>query len=132
MTCARNAPESRLPHGASFVEADITDENSVSALIDAAIDRHGHLDVVVANAGGANIGPWPDEPFDQWQEPEQRAGYPAVAVYGQEKGKHEASNLAPLVVVPDRDFPGRQGDEQLAAAAVGWEREWVWWACLSS
>jgi NAD(P)-dependent dehydrogenase (short-subunit alcohol dehydrogenase family) len=68
VTCARNAPESQLPDGASFVEADITDENSVSALIDAVIDRHGRLDVVVANAGGANIGPWPDEPFDQWQE----------------------------------------------------------------
>jgi NAD(P)-dependent dehydrogenase (short-subunit alcohol dehydrogenase family) len=68
VTCARNAPESRLPDGASFVEADITDEGSVSNLIAAAIDRHGHLDVVIANAGGANIGPWPDESFEQWQE----------------------------------------------------------------
>jgi NAD(P)-dependent dehydrogenase (short-subunit alcohol dehydrogenase family) len=68
VTCARNAPESALPEGASFIAADITDEASVAGVIDVTIDRHGHLDVVVANAGGANIGPWPDESFDQWRE----------------------------------------------------------------
>jgi meso-butanediol dehydrogenase/(S,S)-butanediol dehydrogenase/diacetyl reductase len=34
----------------------------------AAVDRHGRLDVVVANAGGANLGPWPDETLEQWRE----------------------------------------------------------------
>jgi NAD(P)-dependent dehydrogenase (short-subunit alcohol dehydrogenase family) len=68
VTCARHATESLLPDGASFIEANITDEDSVAGVIDAAVNRHGHLDVVVANAGGANIGPWPDEPFDQWRE----------------------------------------------------------------
>ncbi len=48
--------------------ADISDEPSVTALLDTAVDRYGRLDVVVANAGIANIGPWPDEPFDQWRE----------------------------------------------------------------
>jgi NAD(P)-dependent dehydrogenase (short-subunit alcohol dehydrogenase family) len=68
VTCARHAPESTLPDRASFIAADITDEASVSGVIDAAVDRYGHLDVVVANAGVANIGPWPDEPVDQWRE----------------------------------------------------------------
>jgi len=68
ITCARHAPESALPRGASFIAADITDEVSVSGVIDAALNRHGRLDVVVANAGGANIGPWPDEPVAQWRE----------------------------------------------------------------
>jgi len=68
VTCARNAPESALPEGASFIAADITDEASVSEVIDATVDRYGQIDVVVANAGGANIGPWPDEPFEQWRE----------------------------------------------------------------
>jgi len=68
VTCARSAPESPLPDGATFVAADITDEASVSGIIDAAVDRYGRLDVVVANAGGANIGPWPDEPVQQWRE----------------------------------------------------------------
>jgi NAD(P)-dependent dehydrogenase (short-subunit alcohol dehydrogenase family) len=68
LTCARHAPESTLPDGATFIAADITDEASVSAVIEAALDRYGHLDVLVANAGGANIGPWPDEPFEQWRE----------------------------------------------------------------
>jgi meso-butanediol dehydrogenase/(S,S)-butanediol dehydrogenase/diacetyl reductase len=68
VTCARHAPESTLPDGATFIAADITDETSVSGVIDAAVDRHGRLDVVVANAGGANIGAWPDEPVGQWRE----------------------------------------------------------------
>jgi NAD(P)-dependent dehydrogenase (short-subunit alcohol dehydrogenase family) len=68
VTCARNAPESALPEGASFIAADITDEASVSEVIDATLERHGRIDVVVANAGGANIGPWPDEPVEQWRE----------------------------------------------------------------
>lgn len=68
VVCARNSPTGALPAGVSFVAADITDEASVSALVDTAIERHGRLDVVVANAGGANIGPWPDEPIDQWRE----------------------------------------------------------------
>ncbi|MFZ0228389.1 MAG: SDR family NAD(P)-dependent oxidoreductase, partial [Mycobacterium sp.] len=68
VTCARNAPESALPEGASFIAADITDEASVSGVIDATVERYGRIDVVVANAGGANIGPWPDEPFERWRE----------------------------------------------------------------
>ena len=68
VTCARHAPESALPDGVSFIAADITDEASVRALIQAAHDRYGRLDVLVANAGGANIGPWPDESFEQWRE----------------------------------------------------------------
>jgi NAD(P)-dependent dehydrogenase (short-subunit alcohol dehydrogenase family) len=48
VTCARNAPESALPEGASFIAADITDEASVSEVIDATIDRYGRIDVCVA------------------------------------------------------------------------------------
>ena len=54
--------------GITFVTADISDEASVPALMDTAVIRHGRLDVVVANAGIANVGPWPDEPLDQWRE----------------------------------------------------------------
>jgi meso-butanediol dehydrogenase/(S,S)-butanediol dehydrogenase/diacetyl reductase len=68
VTCARHPPESALPDGATFIAADITDAASVSGVIYAAVDRYGRLDVVVANAGGANIGPWPDEPVEQWRE----------------------------------------------------------------
>lgn len=68
VACARHEPEQEMGAGITFVTADITDEASVAALMDAAVDRYGRIDVVVANAGIANIGPWPDEPFDQWQE----------------------------------------------------------------
>lgn len=36
---------------ADFVKADVSDETSVSALMQAAVQRHGRLDVLVANAG---------------------------------------------------------------------------------
>ena len=54
VTCARHAPESPLPDGATFIAADITDEATVASVIDAAVDRYGRLDVLVANAGGVN------------------------------------------------------------------------------
>jgi NAD(P)-dependent dehydrogenase (short-subunit alcohol dehydrogenase family) len=68
VACARHDPEQEMGAGITFVTADISDEASVTALMDTAVDRYGRVDVVVANAGIANIGPWPDEPFDQWRE----------------------------------------------------------------
>jgi NAD(P)-dependent dehydrogenase (short-subunit alcohol dehydrogenase family) len=68
VACARHEPEQAMGAGITFVAADISDESSVAALMDTAVDRYGRIDVVVANAGIANIGPWPDEPFDQWRE----------------------------------------------------------------
>jgi NAD(P)-dependent dehydrogenase (short-subunit alcohol dehydrogenase family) len=68
ITCARNEPLGPLPNGATFISADTTDEASVLSVIDAAIERHGRLDVLVANAGTANIGQWPDEPTGEWRE----------------------------------------------------------------
>ncbi len=68
VACARHEPTEPISAGITFVTADISDEASVQALMDTAIERYGRIDVVVANAGYANIGPWPDEPFDQWRE----------------------------------------------------------------
>ncbi|MDR3466979.1 MAG: SDR family oxidoreductase [Xanthobacteraceae bacterium] len=44
----------RISHdgrAADFVRTDVTDEKSVAALMEAAVTRHGRLDVLVANAG---------------------------------------------------------------------------------
>ncbi len=68
VVCARNEPPESLGGGITFVTADISDETSVQALMATALERHGRIDVVVANAGYANIGPWPDEPFELWRE----------------------------------------------------------------
>jgi NAD(P)-dependent dehydrogenase (short-subunit alcohol dehydrogenase family) len=68
VACARHEPEEQIGAEITFVPTDISDEASVTALMDAAVDRYGRIDVVVANAGIANIGPWPDEPLDQWRE----------------------------------------------------------------
>jgi NAD(P)-dependent dehydrogenase (short-subunit alcohol dehydrogenase family) len=50
--CGRKEP-SELPPGTSFVAADLRDVEQVGRPIDAAIERHGRLDLLVNNAGGS-------------------------------------------------------------------------------
>jgi len=55
VTGARHEPEGPAP--AEFVPCDVRDETQVTALIDGIVERHGRLDVVVNNAGGAPYAP---------------------------------------------------------------------------
>ncbi len=50
VTCARR-PVDGSPY--EFHSCDIRDDDSVKALVDAIVERHGRLDVVVNNAGGS-------------------------------------------------------------------------------
>lgn len=50
VTCARR-PVEGLPY--DFHACDVRDDDAVKGLIDAVVDRHGRLDVVVNNAGGS-------------------------------------------------------------------------------
>ncbi len=50
VTCARRSVEG-LPY--EFHGCDIRDADAVAGLVDAIVDRHGRLDVVVNNAGGS-------------------------------------------------------------------------------
>lgn len=52
VVCGRNEPET-LPDGAEFVAADVRDAEQVDALVTTIVERHGRLDVLVNNAGGA-------------------------------------------------------------------------------
>ncbi|HYZ66375.1 MAG TPA: SDR family NAD(P)-dependent oxidoreductase, partial [Mycobacterium sp.] len=50
VTCARRAVDG-LPY--EFHPCDVRDDDAVKALIDAIVERHGRLDVVINNAGGS-------------------------------------------------------------------------------
>jgi NAD(P)-dependent dehydrogenase (short-subunit alcohol dehydrogenase family) len=54
LVCARNAPSEPIDH---FVAADLRDPEAASAVVAAAVDEWGQLDVVVNNAGGAPPAP---------------------------------------------------------------------------
>jgi NAD(P)-dependent dehydrogenase (short-subunit alcohol dehydrogenase family) len=50
--CGRNQPES-LPDGIEFVACDVREPDQVGVLVATIGERHGRLDVLVNNAGGA-------------------------------------------------------------------------------
>ena len=53
---------------ATFVRADVTDEDDVAALVAATVARHGRIDVVIANAGNGGGQQWPNESTDHWHD----------------------------------------------------------------
>jgi NAD(P)-dependent dehydrogenase (short-subunit alcohol dehydrogenase family) len=58
VACARRAPEDPAAMGgAEFVGCDVRDPDAVSAMVADVVDRHGRLDAVVNNAGGAPFAP---------------------------------------------------------------------------
>ncbi len=46
---------------------DVTDENDVAALVAAALETYGRLDIAVANAGGGTASLLVDHPLDEWR-----------------------------------------------------------------
>ena len=51
VVCGRRQPEPP-PAGISFVGADVRDPQQAAAVVDAVVAQHGHVDIVVNNAGG--------------------------------------------------------------------------------
>lgn len=50
------------------VEADVTDETEMAALVEATVERFGRLDVMVNNAGVTTLGPAEDFDVADWRE----------------------------------------------------------------
>lgn len=54
VACGRTTPEpGGLPDGVGFVAADVRDPDAAAGAVDEVVARHGRLDLVVNNAGGA-------------------------------------------------------------------------------
>lgn len=51
---------------ASFVEVDVRKVESVEAMTQAVLERHGRIDILVNNAGLATIGPTETFPLEDW------------------------------------------------------------------
>jgi len=64
--CARNEPAQPFEGDVTFVAADVTNEADMERVVERAVARHGHLDVVVANAGTGGAGAWPEESTSDW------------------------------------------------------------------
>ena len=54
--------------GAESARCDVRDEQDVTALISGTVNRHGHLDVMVACAGVATVKPIVQMPLEEWRE----------------------------------------------------------------
>jgi NAD(P)-dependent dehydrogenase (short-subunit alcohol dehydrogenase family) len=54
--------------GAEAVRCDVRDEADQTALIDGIVERHGRLDVAVANAGVGNVKPMVEMSLADWRE----------------------------------------------------------------
>ena len=66
VTCSRRAPDEALPEGVAWVQADVARDAEVTALRDAALERHGRIDILVNNAGIQIEKTVPETSDDDW------------------------------------------------------------------
>ena len=64
--CDRLADDGWTVHGVDVDDADLTTRDGNRAVVDAAVEKHGRLDAVVANAGFQHVAPVRDFPEDRW------------------------------------------------------------------
>jgi 3-hydroxybutyrate dehydrogenase len=54
-------------HGVDVADADLTTQEGNRAVVDAALDRFGRLDAVIANAGAQHVAPVEEFPEEEWE-----------------------------------------------------------------
>jgi NAD(P)-dependent dehydrogenase (short-subunit alcohol dehydrogenase family) len=67
VACARHEPPQPVGTGVTFLAADVTSSGDMERVVEETLSRHGHLDVLVANAGTGGAGQWPAESDEDWQ-----------------------------------------------------------------
>lgn len=65
---AAQAAAAAIGGSASAIAADVTDEGQMAALIAGVVERHGGLDIAVANAGIAIVGPVVGSSLADWRK----------------------------------------------------------------
>ena len=55
-------------YDASFVQTDVTDPESVQALVDGVVARYGRIDILINNAGLATVGHAESMPLQDWYD----------------------------------------------------------------
>jgi hypothetical protein len=118
----------RLPD-ALAVPADIRQRADCAALVAAALERYGHIDVLVNNAGIAHAGPAEHEPIDVFTdqlETNTVATFVLAQLVGRhmlERGSGSIINIASAGAFVSLDRYGLAGYAASKAAVVGLTRE---------
>jgi NADP-dependent 3-hydroxy acid dehydrogenase YdfG len=53
-------------HAKAF-EADVTDKDACQKVVDAVLEKHGHIDILINNAGVMLLGPTSGAPLEEWE-----------------------------------------------------------------
>ncbi|CAN5335277.1 SDR family NAD(P)-dependent oxidoreductase [soil metagenome] len=117
--------ESVMSHGdaARFFPVDVTDEVSVAALVEAAVDWLGGLDGLCQNAGFLRAGPVEDFPADLWDKVyavnvrAQFFGVKHAVPHLKAAGKGSIVNMSSLA--GKHGGPGRAAYSSAKAAVIG-------------
>jgi len=84
------------------VQADVTDPDHVTALVDRTVDRFGGIDHVVTSAGGVPSGPFTEMTDEDWYDAHEMLVMSAVWTYREARPHLEDSDAGTIVAIASR------------------------------